>query len=77
MSKYEYEAGTEVFVWDINKVPLGEGVLLYDYDANDDDNPMPEIRMDDGTLILGCDCWWMAMEEKKKADEEIRRKNER
>lgn len=24
----------------------------------DSDDNMPHIRLDDGTVLLGCECWW-------------------
>lgn len=55
----KYEAGSEVLVTDIHGNDLGKGVLLFDYDADSDDNAMPEIRLADGKIILGCECWWI------------------
>ena len=64
--KKKYPPGTEVEVMDIHQRPLGRGVMLYEYDCEDEDTPMPEIRLADGTFILGCDCWWIPVEEIKR-----------
>ena len=54
--------GTRVYVTDIHDKYLGEGRLLYPYGGTDDERdqqPMPEIKLDDGGLIQGCECWWL------------------
>ena len=55
--------GTEVKVFDVDHKPLGVGTLLHEYDAESEDNLMPEIRMPDGRIILGCECWWIPVAE--------------
>lgn len=57
------EAGAEVLVMNLDFDLIGFGHLLYDYDPNDDDTPMPEIVMPDGKILLGCDCWWIPSSE--------------
>jgi hypothetical protein len=66
--KRRYESGSEVHVHDINQKYIGIGVLMCDYDIDDEDPPMPEIKMPDGSMLLGCECWWIPVEEVKNAE---------
>lgn len=52
-------AGTELLVYDIEMKFLGTGILIHDYDSYDPHTPMPEIKLSDGSFILGCECWWI------------------
>lgn len=64
-----WAAGTQVEVFDLDNKKIGVGTLVKDYvpitDRDEDydiDANMPEIRMEDGRVILGCDCWWIPVE---------------
>ncbi len=49
-------AGTRLDVLDICGKPLGVGALILEYD--EDAYDVPEIRLADGSIISGCECWW-------------------
>jgi hypothetical protein len=51
---------TEVGVYSLDNQKLGVGNLVNIYDPESDD--IPEIRMSDGSIVLGCDCWWIPVE---------------
>ncbi|RJQ25726.1 hypothetical protein C4577_05010 [Candidatus Parcubacteria bacterium] len=64
-------AGTEVEVFDIKMKFLGYGILLFDYDSEDEDTPMPEIKLENGEILLGCECWWIPSEEAEKIKKKV------
>ncbi len=61
--KPKHERGTRVKVFKTDRSYLGEGSLLTEYDSQSENNPMPEIALDNGETILGCDCWWIPISE--------------
>ena len=70
-----WEPGTEVHVHDIHGNSLGIGELLTLYDADSDTNEMPRIKLADGRVIEGCECWWIPVAEAEDAEREA--KNDR
>jgi hypothetical protein len=56
--------GTLVNVFGLRFESLGTGTLLTAYDFTDSDvNEMPQIRMPDGRIIQGYQCWWIPVDE--------------
>jgi hypothetical protein len=66
------EPGSTVLVFlGSDPLPAGEGVLLTAYDATEDaDNEMPRIQMPDGSVLLGCECWWIPKSEAERQRKE-------
>ena len=56
----EWPAGTRVEVKDIHDEYLGEGKLLYAWGGRDCEG-MPEIALDNGRILQGCECWWIPL----------------
>lgn len=52
-------SGTEVDVFDTDNKKIGTGRLVSDYNPDAEDWAVPEILMEDGSTVLGCDCWWV------------------
>jgi hypothetical protein len=63
-------AGTKVVVMDVDMNVMGTGVLILDYDHQNKDNPMPQIRLEDGSIVYGYECWWLPEAEAAKATKE-------
>lgn len=60
-----YPKGTPVKVTSANHKLLGTGILLTDYRADSIKNDMPKIRMPQGKIYYGYECWWIPVNETK------------
>jgi hypothetical protein len=68
-----HSAGSDVKVSVIGEEEKGfqDGVLLNDYDANDEDQAIPEIRLADGQIVTGYECWWIPASEAKIVEQDL------
>ena len=68
----QYPAGTHVRIIDLQDKHYA-GILLTAYDADSEDNEMPQLRTDGGTELMGYECWWIPENEcREAADEQAR-----
>ena len=61
-----YYKGTplKVVLCDKNET-ICNGTLLTNYIIDSEENEHPRILLKDGTLVEGCECWWIPIEETK------------
>ena len=61
----QFPAGTAVEVQGLDGTLLGVGQLVNPFDADDDsdDWEIPQIKMLDGRIIEGSECWWIPVSE--------------
>jgi len=60
-----YAPGTPVRLFEAlqgQKGPPETAILLTSWMEGSEDNEHPAFRREDGTIIEGCECWWLPLE---------------